>query len=76
MELAIFRNEEGRARARGGRTAFFARPDAFTGARGAWGGQRCTMVRLAAVGEKTLGEAMTLAWQNTLKQSKSYKRWT
>lgn len=34
------------------------------------------MVRLAAVDEETLGEAMTLAWQNTLQQSKLRKRRT
>ncbi len=38
-------------------------PTAFTPASGAWGRQGCTMVRLSAVNEETLGDAMTLAWQ-------------
>ena len=37
----------------------------FTPENGAWGRQGCTRVRLDAVDENTLGEAMTLAWQNT-----------
>lgn len=37
---------------------------AFTPENGAWGRQGCTRVRLDAVDEETLGEAMTLAWQN------------
>jgi hypothetical protein len=41
--------------------------EAFTPASGAWGRQGCTTVRLAAVEEDRLGEAMTLAWQNTIK---------
>src|ERR1700730_12340718 len=41
-------------------------PAAFVPASGAWGRQGCTMVTLNAVDEATLGEAMTLAWQNTL----------
>jgi hypothetical protein len=40
---------------------------AFEPASGAWGRQGCTTVRLALVDEDKLGEAMTLAWQNTLK---------
>lgn len=42
--------------------------DAFVPSSGAWGCQGCTDVRLAAVEEDTLGQAMTLAWQNTKKQ--------
>src|SRR5262249_21339685 len=38
-------------------------PATFTPASGAWGRQGCTMVRLSAVDEGTLGEAMTLAWR-------------
>jgi hypothetical protein len=47
----------------------FMRADshAFTPASGAWGRQGCTTVRLKSVEEETLGEAMTLAWQNTVK---------
>ena len=41
-----------------------AHPEAFTPENGAWGRQGCMRVRLAAVDEDTLGEAMTLAWQN------------
>jgi len=40
-------------------------PNTFTPASGAWGRQGCTMVQLDAVDEETLGEAMTLAWQQT-----------
>ena len=42
-----------------------ANPATFVPASGAWGRQGCTTVRLASVDEATLGEAMTLAWQNT-----------
>lgn len=47
----------------------FIRADgrAFEPASGAWGRQGCTTVRLAVVDEDKLGEAMTLAWQNTVK---------
>lgn len=38
-------------------------PAAFSPENGAWGRQGCTRVRLDAVSEDTLGEAMTLAWQ-------------
>src|SRR5438093_2861484 len=46
----------------------FIRADsvAFTPASGAWGRQGCTTVLLAKAHEATLGEAMTLAWQNTV----------
>jgi hypothetical protein len=40
-------------------------PDVFFPAAGAWGRQGYTRVRLAAAGEESVGEAMTLAWQNT-----------
>jgi hypothetical protein len=39
--------------------------EAFTPENGAWGRQGCTRVRLSAVDEEALGEAMTLAWQNS-----------
>ena len=47
----------------------FLRADslAFAPASGAWGRQGCTTVRLESVAEDMLGEAMTLAWQNTVK---------
>ena len=38
-----------------------AHPAAFAPENGAWGREGCTRVRLAAVDEDTLGEAMTLA---------------
>jgi len=41
--------------------------DVFAPASGAWGRQGCTTVRLALVDEDKLGEAMTLALQNTVK---------
>ena len=44
-------------------------PSAFTPASGAWGRQGCTTVRLDSVAEDQLGEAMTLAWQNTMKSA-------
>jgi YjbR protein len=44
-----------------------ASPSTFEPASGAWGRQGCTMVRLDAVEEATLGEAMTLAWQNAVR---------
>lgn len=48
-------------------------PDAFKPEAGAWGRQGCTAVRLTAVSDDTLGEAMTLAWQNAM-ASPSAKR--
>ena len=39
-------------------------PEAFAPENGAWGRQGCTAVRLDAVDEETLGEALTLAWRN------------
>jgi hypothetical protein len=41
-------------------------PAAFNPEAGAWGLQGCTAVRLDAVDEEALGEAMTLAWQNAV----------
>jgi predicted DNA-binding protein (MmcQ/YjbR family) len=41
--------------------------DAFAPASGAWGRQGCTTVLLDSIDEDKLGEAMTLAWQNTVK---------
>ena len=40
-------------------------PTAFTPEAGAWGRSGCTRVILKAVTEDVLGEALTLAWQNT-----------
>ena len=51
-----------------------ADPDAFEPAAGAWGRQGCTTVRLSAADEATVGEAMTLAWQATIKQAAPRKK--
>jgi hypothetical protein len=37
---------------------------AFAPEKGAWGRQGCTAVRLGAVDEDVLGEALTLAWRH------------
>lgn len=42
---------------------------AFSPSSGAWGRQGCTDVRLNSVSEEQLGEAITLAWQGTLKKA-------
>jgi hypothetical protein len=39
-------------------------PASFAPENGAWGRMGCTAARLDSVDEDTLGEAMTLAWQN------------
>jgi hypothetical protein len=39
-------------------------PSIFAPENGAWGRQGCTSVRLDAVDNEALGEAVTLAWQN------------
>ena len=44
-----------------------AESDTFVPATGAWGRGGSTMVRLASADEDTVGEAMTLAWQGTVK---------
>jgi hypothetical protein len=44
-------------------------PATFAPENGAWGRAGCTKVRLDSVEEDTLGEAMTLAWQNTVNKS-------
>jgi hypothetical protein len=51
-------------------------PTAFEPAAGAWGRSGWTMITLRAVDQETVGEALTLAWQNvaTLKGSKASKR--
>jgi hypothetical protein len=41
-------------------------PDVFTPESGAWGRQGCTRVTLDAADAETIGEAMTLAWQNAV----------
>jgi hypothetical protein len=49
------------------RTFIDAHPDVFSPESGAWGRSGCTRVILASVDEETLGEAMTLAWQQSSK---------
>lgn len=46
---------------------------AFIPASGAWGRNGSTTVQLAIVDEDQLGEALTLAWQNTAKAAASSK---
>jgi hypothetical protein len=46
------------------RTIVQEHPASFAPENGAWGRAGCTRVQLASVDEDTLGEAMTLAWQN------------
>ena len=46
-------------------------PATFLPENGAWGRAGCTKVQLDSVDEDTLGEAMTLAWQNAAKKSVS-----
>ena len=56
---------DGQADARSAAEEFMrASPDAFKPEAGAWGRQGCTAVRLDAVDEETVGEALTLAWRN------------
>lgn len=43
-------------------------PSVFTPENGAWGRQGCTRVQLKAADEETIGEAMTLAWQNAVRE--------
>lgn len=51
-----------------------AHPDVFAPENGAWGRQGCTAVRLDAVGEEALGEALTLAWRNIASTARSARR--
>lgn len=43
-------------------------PAAFVAVKGAWGEQGATGVRLDAVDEEALGEALTLAWRNAVEK--------
>ena len=45
-------------------------PDSFAPESGAWGRAGSTKVIFKSVDEDTLGEAMTLAWQNTKRAAK------
>ena len=46
----------------------------FAPENGAWGRAGCTKVRLDSVEEDTLGEAMTLAWQNSARVAAPKKK--
>jgi hypothetical protein len=48
-----------------------AHPGTFAPESGAWGRAGATKVRLASVDEETLGEAVTLAWQNQVNKGAS-----
>jgi hypothetical protein len=41
-------------------------PKAFLPVKGKWGEQGATLVHLRSADEETLGEALTLAWQNAI----------
>jgi YjbR len=47
-----------------------ANPAMFVPAAGAWGRSGCTMVQFSSADHDVVGEAMTLAWQSTLKAAK------
>jgi hypothetical protein len=49
-------------------------PSVFQSESGAWGRSGCTRVHLALVDEETLGEAVTLAWQNGVAKGPSRPR--
>ena len=51
-----------------------AHPEAFVAVKGKWGEQGSTNVRLEAVDQETLGEALTLAWQNTVAKGTARRR--
>jgi hypothetical protein len=61
--------ERGMVQLKAEQQADFIRDDAaaFVPASGAWGRGGSTTVQLALVDEDRLGEALTLAWQNTIK---------
>jgi hypothetical protein len=49
-------------------------PSTFVPENGAWGRGGCTAVRLDSADEDTLGEAMTLAWQNSASKPAAHRR--
>jgi hypothetical protein len=51
-----------------------AHPNAFVPVKGAWGRKGCTNVRLKAVDEIALKEALRIAWSNTGKAKRSRPR--
>ena len=44
---------------------------ALSPAKGAWGEQGATLVRLAAIDEETLGTALTMAWHNAVNKARA-----
>ena len=56
------------------RTLLRQHPAVFIPAKGAWGAQGATMVRLAAVDEETLGEVLTLAWRHAVEKGPTRSR--
>jgi|SRR5205814_296609 hypothetical protein len=52
---------------------FLERSRAFTAESGAWGRSGCTRVQLPDLDEDTLGEAVTLAWQNAAAKAANRK---
>jgi hypothetical protein len=48
-----------------------ADPDTFVPAKGAWGRGGSTLVRLQSADREVVGEAMTLAWQKTVKAART-----
>jgi hypothetical protein len=46
-------------------------PEVFAPENGAWGRGGSTRVRLASIDEETLGEALTLAWRNSVRRAAS-----
>jgi hypothetical protein len=51
-----------------------ADPDTFVPAAGAWGRGGSTMVSLASADSDAVGEAMTMAWQETVKKAAQKKK--
>ena len=51
-------------------------PDAFRPAAGAWGAAGATLVHFGSVDEDTLGEALTLCWQNAEAKAAAKKKTT
>src|SRR4029453_2205851 len=51
-------------------------PEMFRPESGAWGRQGCTRVMLAAADAETIGEAMTLAWQEMIRTREAKARKT
>ena len=68
-------NERGMVQLTSEQQAAFMRdhPGIFEPASGAWGRGGSTTVQLDRVDEETLGDAMTLAWQNTVKAAAARK---